>query len=278
MGVRMRKYKKEIRRFLRYCFLWLPLLLCSSDNQAVAQTVCADGAHQYEVAILQYATEAEDGMRAYSCTVCGDYYTEVIYATGHIWGDWVVAKDSSCTEDGIRYRVCMKYADSGHRQEEIIPASGHSYIEKTIEAACTKNGEKRSECVNCGDVYKQVLPAFGHDYGEWITVKESGIYEEEYRYRVCNHDSSHIQKEIIQEKAESETNAKPVEQEEIESVVDGIKENASAGNKKSTVNKIDIVLCSLILGSTMFFSGMVYYDFIVILWHKKKKRKYLSKL
>lgn len=59
--------------------------------------------HTYEGVVTTEATCTEDGIITYTCTVCGDSYSEVISATGHSYA-WAINSDSqpekACTACG----------------------------------------------------------------------------------------------------------------------------------------------------------------------------------
>jgi YlmC/YmxH family sporulation protein len=66
-----------------------------------------------------------------------------------------------------------------------------SMIEVTIEANCESKGEKQyiaafKEGGLFTLIYKEEIPALGHDYGEFIS-KNNGIH-----YQICNNDINHI--------------------------------------------------------------------------------------
>lgn len=97
--------------------------------------------HSYTETITKEPTCTEEGEKTYTCE-CGDSYTEVIPATGHHYGD-----DDKCTDCG-----------------ELNPEHKHNYTETiTKEPTCTEDGEKTYTC-DCGDSYTEVIPATGHNY------------------------------------------------------------------------------------------------------------------
>lgn len=97
--------------------------------------------HSYTEKITKEPTCTEEGEKTYTCE-CGDSYTEVILATGHHYGD-----DDKCTDCG-----------------EMNPEHKHNYTETiTKEPTCTEDGEKKYTC-DCGDSYTEVIPATGHNY------------------------------------------------------------------------------------------------------------------
>ena len=67
--------------------------------------------------------------------VCGDKVEHV-----HSFGEWVVTKEATCTEDGEQTRTCA----CGYSETQVIPATGHNYV----------NGV----CANCGAVQSPDKP------------------------------------------------------------------------------------------------------------------------
>ena len=76
--------------------------------------------HEYEVTETP-ASCTVPGLRTYTCRICGDTYTEEIPALGHDFGDWTVVREAAAGTDGLRVRVCRR---DGCRvqEEEVIPA------------------------------------------------------------------------------------------------------------------------------------------------------------
>lgn len=71
--------------------------------------------------------------------------------------DWIVQKQATCTETGLKYRVDK----SGKREEEVIPALGHSFdkwLEKTAPTS-TSEGLRERKCTRCGDTEQQTISA-----------------------------------------------------------------------------------------------------------------------
>ena len=76
-------------------------------GDSYTETVSATG-HNYELTEEKEATCTEDGYRLYTCASCKDTYKDVINATGHDEGEWVVTKEAGKTEDGVRSLICTK--------------------------------------------------------------------------------------------------------------------------------------------------------------------------
>ena len=114
---------------------------CGEEEQS--DTVPATGHKWNDGEITKPATATQDGVKTYTCTVCGATKTEVIPATGgsgcshdHAHPEHM---DATCTEPGYDRMVCDECGAT--LTEEIIPALGHSYVNHPAQAAtCTEIG------------------------------------------------------------------------------------------------------------------------------------------
>ena len=90
----------------------------------------------------------------------------------HVFGEWTVTKEATCTEAGERERVC----ECGEKETEAIPALGHDYKETDrVAATCEEAGKIVYTCANCGDVKEEAIDPLGHDWGEWEVTKEATV-------------------------------------------------------------------------------------------------------
>ncbi|MDE5601823.1 MAG: leucine-rich repeat domain-containing protein [Clostridia bacterium] len=87
-----------------------------------------------------------------------------------VFGDWITQKEASCEEDGLKYRTNGK----GERQEEAIPALGHSYGEWKVVTAATslEEGVQESVCSRCHEKQQKPVPVLvdgtaGLEYTYW---------------------------------------------------------------------------------------------------------------
>ena len=114
-------------------------------------------------------TCTEDGVTTYTCSRCGDAYTETALAQGH---DYLATKttEPTCTEDGVTTYTCTRCGDFYSRT---APALGHDLRTETIPATCTDDGRIVTKCTRCGEANSETLPAIGHQYSEWKTTKPS---------------------------------------------------------------------------------------------------------
>ena len=101
------------------------------------------------------ATCVEAGYIKYTCSLCGNNYTEDLLPTGHKW-DY----DEATCEHG---QNCLNCGLS-------IPALNHSYNEiDFIEATCEHGDITIYECEKCHTSYKEYTGnSLAHDYGEYV--------------------------------------------------------------------------------------------------------------
>ena len=121
--------------------------------------------HDYQLTDSRDATATEDGYKKYTCSRCGDSYTETISKTPH----------------------------------------NHSYaMTAETPATCTAAGSRTYRCTICGATYSDTIPATGHNWGGWVTVKEPTATEDGLKERVCGNDASHKEQQAIPATGETE--------------------------------------------------------------------------
>lgn len=59
-------------------------------------------------------------------------------ACEHTYSDWAVVTDATCTQDGVKERMCSK---CNNKETAGIHALGHNYV----NGICTDCGEKENE-------------------------------------------------------------------------------------------------------------------------------------
>ena len=145
---------------------------CSVCHQViVAQTEVPMLPHDYVASVTTPATCTTDGVRTYTCSMCGDSYTEVIPATGHTFGPWVTIDSPTCSQSGSEQRTC---STCGFVETRGLDPTGHTWeTEYTIDKAptCTQEGSKSIHCSKCDAVTDvQTIPATGHTWDESTVV------------------------------------------------------------------------------------------------------------
>ena len=164
------------------------------DYETVAGTknVEVEG-HNYEETVVP-ATCTEDGLKTYTCSVCGDTYTEVITAPGHTAGEPVRENEvpATCTEAGSYDEVvyCTVCEQEISRETKTIDPLGHDYVPTVTPPTCTEQGYTTYVCSRdpSHTYVSDYVDALDHDYVEVARVepscKEAGSVT--YRCTRCN--------------------------------------------------------------------------------------------
>ena len=160
---------------------------------AILQTVSLpEGPCEHNYALTSNtATCTDAGVATYTCSKCGDSYTEEAPPKGHTWVDATCTEPKTCS-------VCS--ATDGN-------PLGHDWSDWTVttEATCTAKGEKTRSCKRDGcDASETVdIPANGHTEGKAVRENEvpascsaAGSYDEVIYCSVCEEEISRTQKTI----------------------------------------------------------------------------------
>lgn len=134
--------------------------------------------------------DKESNERKTVCTVCGrDIKVESLDDHIHVWSEWGVDKEPTCTEQGNSTRRC----ECGMSESMSFAATGHEFSNwKTIKAAsCGVNGSKERKCSKCDTVETETVSALSHAEGDWIMV------ESEKRF-LCVHCGTILRVEEIE--------------------------------------------------------------------------------
>ena len=160
-----------------------------SEKVTYTVTVTKPVAHVHSFGQWTIVTEAtctEDGLKERVCE-CGEKETEVIEAKGHTYGKWTTTVQPTCV-DGERQRVC---SDCGYVETEAIPAiSEHTFGEWTVvtPATCTAKGQEKRTCEVCGEEEFRSVDALGHDYDEGVVTKEPTCTEAGVKTFTCQRE------------------------------------------------------------------------------------------
>ena len=135
------------------------------DHEFETRTVAHTG-HNYTSVVTKEAKCGVAGELRYTCSKCGDTYTEEIPALEHDYHG-VVTTPNSCFKSGIMTYTCSKCND---KYTEVIPQIGHHDYKENIDtpATCTEKGHSTFTCSVCGDSYEKEIPAAGHYYEDIV--------------------------------------------------------------------------------------------------------------
>ena len=123
-------------------------------------TVCKDCGEVISKGEVIPAKGHHDDDKDGKCDDCGKDMQEVC---DHVWGDWTVTKEATCTEAGEKTRTCEK---CGKTETEVIPAKGHTpEVVGKKDATCDEDGYTGDTvCKDCGATLSkgETVPAKGH--------------------------------------------------------------------------------------------------------------------
>jgi len=277
----LKKRKRVLRTYAVFAFALLLFALASTPH-AEPNAECAAGRHQFTEILLIEATATEDGEIHYLCTACGQQYKEILYATDHNWGRWVIYSLPTCTEPGEQRRTCTR--NFHHDEYEVTPALGHNYIESdTAPPGCEEDGVTTFKCARCGNEYQEFSPAIGHEYEE-AAAKEPSCMEPGLKRFVCARDAAHSYDEDIPAIGAHSFGAWTVEtpagegEEGLEirvCTIDGFRETRKLAAlpvpATKPYNTTDIVLVTANVGFVGFFAFLIIPYILCLLYIKKRR-------
>ena len=132
--------------------------------------------HNY-VLTSSTATCTEAGTATYTCTKCGDSYTEEAPAKGHTE---VIdaAVEPTCTETGLTEGKHCSVCNEVLVAQTVVPAKGHTeVIDAAVEPTCTETGlTEGKHCSVCNEVLvaQTVVDKLPHDFGNNLEYCANG--------------------------------------------------------------------------------------------------------
>lgn len=276
--------------FTGFSFLFFPVIAEGYD--------CEAGNHND--VIISYT----DDTVTYQCDLCGRQYVDNLPGDGHLWSDWIIEENATCTTAGRRYRTCLLH--SPHNDYEQIPATGHDYeltikqptctskglkiyicshcgdnysemfgeikkhnYEESIikEPNCEIKGEKVFVCEDCGDIRTENIPALKHEYGDWIIDKQAAEGVAGMQHKECVHGCGEIIEETISPLPVSQTSSLP----------DVPKVEQEEGDEPF-FNKADVIIYSTNIVLIATFLIILKPLGSAINWEKRKRKEYLAEL
>ena len=140
--------------------------------------------HNY-VLTSSTATCTEAGTATYTCTKCGDSYTEEAPAKGHTE---VIdaAVEPTCTETGLTEGKHCSVCNEVLVAQNVVPAKGHTeVIDAAVEPTCTKTGlTEGKHCSVCNEVLvaQTVVDKLPHDFGNNLEYCANGCGTKNLNY------------------------------------------------------------------------------------------------
>lgn len=164
--------------------------------------------HKYTSIITKQPTGSQPGVRTYTCTVCGNTYTESIPVTGNNSNpgtstnpgttkpetphthqyETKVIKAPTCKSTGTSQEVCsICSAVRSGSTKTISKTTDHTWEEKTTPATCTNTGSSWQQCSVCGTRRNQkIIPKTDHSYVEGAIVRQPTVTRTGERVDRCS--------------------------------------------------------------------------------------------
>ena len=154
----------------------------------------------YHILQVVAPTCTEQGYTVYICDQDATLTEnrDFVDALDHDWGEGVVTKAATCTEDGEKTFTCSR---DGATKTEVIPAVGHKWDDGTVTtpATCEASGVKTYKCLNdgCTETKTEEIAALGHNYDDGVVTKAATCTEDGVKTFTCQNDKSHTYTEVI---------------------------------------------------------------------------------
>lgn len=96
----------------------------------------------------------QNGIKTFTCSICGVTYTEEFPMIDHSYIESVIA-EPTCFEKGLIESTCIYCGDTN---QSSIPEADHDYMVSVTKATQNKAGRVVNECIICGDNSSKIIP------------------------------------------------------------------------------------------------------------------------
>lgn len=105
--------------------------------------------HQFDDGkVTKEPTCTEEGVKTYTCKICGEEKEEAIFPIDHAYGPGNVEKQATCLQDGLVVYECTR---CGNKKEETIPKTAHEFNAATFsDTSDPLNVKYYKTCKLCG--------------------------------------------------------------------------------------------------------------------------------
>ena len=130
------------------------------------------------------ATCTQDGMSEKRCNICNKLLESKTIPADHKYADWIIDSEASCSEYGSKHHTCSV---CGYTETEQIEKEAHIFGEWSIskDPTCSEDGEQIHTCSNCQLIERENITHLEHKYGEWIVVGGSKIIPPIVKEKTC---------------------------------------------------------------------------------------------
>lgn len=122
---------------------------CGHTNEVSGKT----GHTWNDGVVITAPTETAEGVKTFTCTVCGKTKTESVTRLNHTHNH----SDSWTTDDANHWHVCSGCT-------VLKDNTAHTWNDGEVTATCTEDGEKTYTCTVCGKTKTEPVAALGHTW------------------------------------------------------------------------------------------------------------------
>ena len=126
------------------------------------------------------------------CSVCGEILVEqeTIDALGHEYVS-EVTKAATCEETGIKTYSCSRCGESYTEEIPMLSHTEKTKVENTVDPSCETTGsyDTVTYCEICNEELNRTttsVEALGHNYGDWVITKDAEIGVPGEQQRTCS--------------------------------------------------------------------------------------------
>lgn len=161
--------------------------------------------HQYTAEVVREPSCTLAGLRKYTCS-CGNFYTEMIPAPGHVATDWTVAEEPTTTYMGTEQRTCsecgvvldsrpvpmLSPSPSASAGTSAANTQASTQPAATMTIVPTSGGNTNTQTASPNASATPSATPHSHQYRSYV-LKEANCTEKGIRSFVCNCGSSYAE-------------------------------------------------------------------------------------
>ena len=112
--------------------------------------------------------------------------------------EWTVTKEKTCITEGLEIGVCKNDADHTTTRVISIDPTAHNWETAGIAPTCTETGNGKRKCKICElEETLNIIPALGHNYGNWTVTTAATCTTTGVETGTCSHDATHKETRTI---------------------------------------------------------------------------------
>ncbi len=169
-----------------------------STSPGYFTTISHKGNHTWDTGVITTTPTCETaGVKTYTCTECGETYTESVAALGHSFTAETVKAEAlktagTCIDKAVYIKSCKNCGqvdtNTSNTFVGTVDSTNHSYSnwKVTKEATCTEVGSREKVCSRCGNKVTETIAKIAHSYSsEWTIDQEATTSSEGSKSHHC---------------------------------------------------------------------------------------------